>query len=326
MSAASRRARPAGALSLLLLAAGCRGPLRAPLAPAQVDVQLTVVEPQVDAGMPVTIELHSWTSGDWELPPLVPGVQAPGADPDAPPELVLRQTADEGPVSDGGRQHRLQRFELSGPDGSYIVGLPELEAAGAGDAVRTIEVPPVFVDIGVAPPTAGDLGELVAAPPPEPPPVWPWVAAGGGVLLAAGIAAWLVHRRRHRPPPPPVPAHVRAREAWDRARASGLDEDALAQELSGVLRAYLEALSGWPATARTTREIDRYLGAEGLLDGDHRARARRILDATDRRKYAREGGGQGFFEALDDDFAAVLAATTPRVAPESAGDAGGPDA
>jgi hypothetical protein len=42
-------------------------------------------------------------------------------------------------------------------------------------------------------------------------------------------------------------------------------------------------------------------------------RARHILDATDRLKFAREGGGTGFFEALDDDFTAVLDATRPRV-------------
>jgi hypothetical protein len=296
---------------LPMLLVGCGGPaLREALAPAQVDVQLEVVDPQVASGEPVEIVVHGWTSGDWELPPLVPGVQAPGVDENAPPELVLRRVSEEGPVSDGGREHRIHRYALDAPDGSYIVGLPELEAAGSGDAVRTIEVPPVFVDVGVPPPVAGDMGELAVAPPPEPAPVWPWVAVGAGVLLAGGIAAWLVHRRRNRPPPPPVPAHVRAQRAWEQARREHVVESDLAQALSEVLRRYLEDISGWPATARTTREIDGFLAAERLLDRDHRARARRILDATDRLKYAREGGGSGFFERMDEDFAAVIQATT----------------
>jgi hypothetical protein len=101
-----------------------------------------------------------------------------------------------------------------------------------------------------------------------------------------------------------------ARRAWDEARRAGLDDHALALRLSNVLRTYFDDAIGFPASARTTREILVHL--EGVLDAAHRGRARHILDATDRLKFAREGGGAGFFEALDDDFAAVLEATRPR--------------
>lgn len=291
---------------------GCAPELRAPLAPAEVDVQLTVVDAQVDSGEEVFMELHTWTRGDWTLPELVPGIQI--GDPDAPrPDLKMRLDHDSGPVQDGGRVHTIQRFAIGGPDGSYIVGLGEIEAQGAGDAVRTIEVPPVFVDIGVEPPVAGDVGDLLPAPPPPEPPLWPWVAAASGIVLAGGVAWWLMwHRGRDKPLPPPVPAHIVAREAWARARAAEQDENSLAQALSGILRVYLEDISGWPASARTTREIDGWLAHEKLLDLSHRQQARRILDATDRLKYAREGGGQGFFEQLDVDFEAVIAATEVR--------------
>lgn len=90
---------------------------------------------------------------------------------------------------------------------------------------------------------------------------------------------------------------------------------ALALELSRILRVYVEAITGFPATARTSREILRALETEARLELSLRVRAGHILDATDRLKFAREGGGEGFFKALDEDFLAVLDATRPKPPP-----------
>ena len=115
--------------------------------------------------------------------------------------------------------------------------------------------------------------------------------------------------------PPPLPPHVLAERAWAEALAAGMDDHALAVALSMVLRAYLEGRGGFPATAGTTTEILGHLEKGGFGDRtlgiDDRMRRARILDATDRLKFAREGGGENFFAALDADFRAVLQATRP---------------
>ena len=116
-----------------------------------------------------------------------------------------------------------------------------------------------------------------------------------------------------------------ARRAWLLAREAGLDDHGLALALSRILREYYQRITGWPATARTTREILLHMDDRGLLPADVRLRARRVLDATDRLKFAREGGGEGFFEALEQDFEMVLDATSPgpAAAPTAAPPAGG---
>jgi hypothetical protein len=82
-----------------------------------------------------------------------------------------------------------------------------------------------------------------------------------------------------------------------------------------VLRVYIEAQCGFRATAGTTSEIINGIEDAGFgthkLGVDDGLRIGRILDATDRLKFAREGGGEDFFEALDRDFEALINATRP---------------
>ncbi|RME26280.1 MAG: hypothetical protein D6798_07025, partial [Deltaproteobacteria bacterium] len=92
---------------------------------------------------------------------------------------------------------------------------------------------------------------------------------------------------------------------------AGLDDHAQALALSKVLREYLEAITGWPATMRTGPEIMAWLEREGIVGPTARVHAGHILSATDRLKFAREGGGEEFFRQLDDDFDHVLEATRP---------------
>ncbi len=50
---------------------------------------------------------------------------------------------------------------------------------------------------------------------------------------------------------------------------------------------------------------------EQALQDWRRQRAAGLLDATDRLKFAREGGGASFFAELDEDFEAIIEATRP---------------
>lgn len=301
---------------LVLALSGCGGPSAlAPLAPPEVDLVARVSQAHVDKDQPVQLEIRGTASEGWTLQP--GAVSAEG--------LTVTPTAQEGPVQTGDQQVWTWRYELSGPPGSYVVEPGGGSASGPGDQRRDIETPPLFVDIGVTGPTGGPMADVEAPPPPEPPP-WGLIAAGGALALAA-LGAGIWWRRRARapvPPPPPEPPHVLASRAWERARLSDLDDHALALELSRVLRVYVEAITGFPATARTSREILRALESEVRLEPSLRVRAGHILDATDRLKFAREGGGEAFFKSLDEDFLAVIEATRPAdPAPPAPPDADG---
>jgi len=238
--------------------------------------------------------------------------------------LTTAERSVDGPSVVGNRSRTVATFELSGEDGSHVVVVPPVEATGPGDQTRTIEPPPVFVDIGKAPaPLSGLVGPEAI---PEEAGWSPWVVAGavGSGLLALGLAAWLVVRARRRPTPLPDPADVVARAAWQAARQNISDDHALALALSQIFRQFLQEVTGFPMLARTTREIVRQLEQEELVAAAMRQQARRVLDATDRLKFAREGGGEDFFHALEIDFLAVVDAMSMPTAEEGgeADDAG----
>ena len=90
-----------------------------------------------------------------------------------------------------------------------------------------------------------------------------------------------------------------------------------------ILREYIEARAGVPATKGTTNEILTHFEAHGFdgmqFDVEARMRVQRILDATDRLKFAREGGGEMFFESLDKDFEAIINATRPAPTEDGVG-------
>lgn len=294
-----------GALLILALSGCSGGGALDALAPPEVDLVARVEASKVDKDQPVHLEIRGTASEGWTL---TPGqLEAEGLQVDAKPV--------EGPALSGQQQVWIWRYDLSGPPGSYVIEPGGAKADGPGDQHRDIETPPIFVDIGVAGPTGGPMAELEELPPPEPPP-WGLIAAGAALAVAALAAlVWYIRRPRAvAPPPPPDPPHVLAQRAWEKARLSGLDDHSLALELSRVLRVYVEAITAFPATARTSREILRALETEARLDLSLRVRAGHILDATDRLKFAREGGGEAFFKALDEDFLAILEATRPRPA------------
>ncbi len=296
--------------SLLLLMTACSGPPSLPpLAAPPVDVELWVAETHVPTGSPVEVEVRVWQTDGWTL-----DVSAPVGE-----GLTVQPGAIDGPSLVGTRTRTVARFSLSGDDGSYVIGMAPVVAHGPGDQERTIEPAPLFVDIGVDGPKTGELADVETPPPPPPPDPTPWIIGLTSAALLAGLAGAIWWRsRRPAPPPPPVPSDVAARAAWAAARASSLDDHALALALSRILREYVEAVTAYPATARTTNEILGWMEQEGLLAPSLRIQLARVLDATDRLKFAREGGGTGFFDALEADFLAVVNALMPASAPASA--------
>ncbi len=296
---------------LWLVACFGAGPLPA-LAPPQAEVTVVALDAKVESGEPVLVEVKSWSSEGWDVQPGTPFAE--GLDT----ELV----AEEGPIQVDGRDVYTWRYALNGPDGSYVVAVSEGQGRGPDDQERTFDPSPLFVDIGVKGPTGGPMAGFADAPPPKPPP-YRWIAITAAVVLFAVFLVWLIRRwLRNRPVvvAPPTPPHVLAQGAWANARAQIKEDHALAVRLSMILREYIEARTAVPATKGTTNEILKHFEHHGFdgrqFDVEAGMRVQRILDATDRLKFAREGGGDLFFQSLDKDFEAIINATRPMAAPD----------
>lgn len=292
------------ALSCGLLVGCGSTPALPPLAPPPVDVEVDVAHTVVESGAPVEVDVTVWASDGWALSPATPVAEG----------LRVVERSVDGPVVVGDRTRTTTTWELTGADGPYVVVVPPVEARGPGDQSRTLEPAPVFVDIGTPPPALDGLVDVEAIPEAAEPPV-AWIVAGGtvGVLGLGLVAVALVLVARSKPAPRPEPAEVVARTAWSAARRDVADDHALALALSQIFRRFLQAVTGFPTLSRTTRELVTFLETEDLLDAELRQRSRRVLDATDRLKFAREGGGDAFFDALEQDFLAVVDALSgPR--------------
>lgn len=306
MHAGTLISRIAGALCLGALA--CQPAVAPAPAPEPVAVELSAAARAVPAGEDAQVSLVVALAPGWSLE--LPDPAAEG--------FTLTLQGEEGPVNDRGRARRVRRYALSGPAGSAVVGLPPLRALGPQGAEQAVEVPPLFIDLGVTGPTGGPMDEALALAPPPPEPPYLWIGAGGLVVVGAGLSMLILAKLRGgRAEAAPLPPHARAAREWLEARAAGLDDQALAFALSEVLRRYIEAVSGWPATSATPREISAWMAEVGWLSPEARAQADRVLRATDLLKFARDGGGDAFFNQLEADFEGVLLASRPARAPHA---------
>ena len=275
------------------------------LAPPQAEVTVEAVEAKVAAGEPILVEVKSWAAEGWEVHPGVPYAEG----------LTVELVSEEGPIQTDGRAVRTWVYGLTGDKGSYVIATSTGHATGPGDQEREFEIQPIFADVGVPGPNGGPMAGLADVPE-EPPPPWGWIIASALFTVLLGLI-WRWWRRRPKTLPPPIPPHIVAQGAWADARAQIEEDHPLALALSMVLRVYIEARCGFPATAGTTNEIIKGIEKTGFdsqpLGIDDGLRIGRILDATDRLKFAREGGGEEFFTSLDRDFEALINATRPNL-------------
>ena len=285
-------------LPLLLLACG-RGPLP-PTAPPPAELRLEVKQTRLESGDSLT--LHRWTAPGWTLP--LPTPSAPG--------LELLPTPSQAPLLENGRSREDTVWTLAGAPGSYVVSLPSTEAIGPGGERLRLPEQNVFIDLGVTGPAVDEMAGLEIAPEPRPFPVAALVGALGVTALIVG--AFIGFRRRKPALAAPLSPEALARRSWQQARIGEAHAQAFA--LSRVLRSVLENRLNFQANAATPRELRVVLG-QSPLDETGQAGAMRILEATDRLKFAREGGGDGFFEAMDADFELVLRQLYPIAPPGS---------
>ncbi|MEL6349270.1 MAG: hypothetical protein AAFV53_39580 [Myxococcota bacterium] len=276
---------------MILLWLACSPPARPPAASPPVDVQAQISAAQVAEDQPVELTVTAAVAEGWQLQLAPPQAEGLSITPGAPTAA--------GDVA-------VYPYQLSGPPGSYIL-LPAAGEITSPDGERQpLQVAPIFVDIGVEGPSGGELADFSTTPPAAPLP-WGLIAGGAFVCLAViGAGLWLV-RRGGDTVAPPEPADVRARRRWQATRRAPISAPEMAIRLSAIFREYLEEAYGFPATKGTSREVLRGLTEQIQAPVALRMTLTGLLEASDRLKFAREGGGEDFFRELDASFEAVLA-------------------
>lgn len=213
----------------------------------------------------------------------------------------------------GDRVVTTTRYAFAGKPGHYEI--PGFVAAGDGPAgpVRA-ESGALFVDISVKPVAVGKMVGIDEPAAIRRVPGWLKIGLlGTASLLVGGV--WLAFRgftRRTPPPVPEEPPDVLALRAWAAVRRdASLSDDERALALSRIFRDYTEVVLHFPAAKYSTTEILEHLTQLPHLEEGNLPRAKRLLRATDRVKYAGDQPKEELFDELDADLRAFVASTRP---------------
>jgi hypothetical protein len=212
----------------------------------------------------------------------------------------------------GGRSVLTQRLPLRGSPGRYIV-----EGVCAqpdnGDPASCAE--PLYLDLG-EPPDRSAMADIAE---PERLYYLPLRELAAAAALAA-LGLWAYRRRAattvEAPPAPlapPEPPDLAALRRWEAVRRdASLSDFDKALALSEIFRAYAEAVLLFPARAWSTTQTLEHLTQLTQLPQENVPRARRLLRATDRVKYAEDRPTAQFFEDLDSDLRAFIDSTRSK--------------
>lgn len=293
-------------MSLVLFLWACQeAQMLDPLAQPDVAVEVGVDRKAVASQDEIAFELRISTREGWSVQPFELDFGELSAE-------ELEATVEDIPVG----EQAVFRYGLSGAEGSYILEPQSFVFTGPEGQEVERESTRLFVDIGTAGPSSELEGLFELPPAPESP--WPrrLKALSAGLVALALLALWWRRRPDQEPTALPlVPADQEALDAWEQAYTKqGLDDHARALLLSQIYRRYLERVFELPASAFTSAEVLRSIKAD--LSEDQWGQSRRLLNATDRIKYARRGGGSALFEALDRDFRDLIATTRWRLEPK----------
>lgn len=207
-----------------------------------------------------------------------------------------------------------QRYRFRGDKGSYEIGQLEAVWHGPDEALR-VESSPLFVDLSTDAPREGEISGIV-----EPSRLFeiPWAvigAIGGAIALLFG-GTLLAFRKPKVVKLAAVQAEapdIVAIRQWEAVRRDeALDDHDKALNLSRIFREYTDVVLGFPASAWTTTETVNHLRGLSHLPEGNVPRARRLLRATDKVKFAEARPGQDFFDDLDADLRAFVGSTRPH--------------
>ncbi len=153
------------------------------------------------------------------------------------------------------------------------------------------------------------MPEILDIQPPVQYPEFPWIylalAAGLSLLGLALCSWWAWVRRRKSSQMPLTPSQV-ALEALVRlqSRRRETPSDALAEELSAILRAYISAQFGLRAMHLTTPEFLAQAAQTNLITADQRSMLSAFLQQLDNWKF-QPRQEVGDVETIDEAFSAV---------------------
>jgi hypothetical protein len=215
-------------------------------------------------------------------------------------------------LSDGPREKLLgsQRrqtwlYTLSAKPGSYVIYPGELQI----DDTPPITVSPIFVDVAIQGPHS-ELLELDI--PPEPSETsWGWlygVSFASLIFVGVGVMIW---KRWGVATETQSPVQV-AQQSWFEVKNSEASEHKRAVALSQILRQFLESRSGQPVLNMGPSELQDWL-VDSQEFGPMNTTICRLLLALDGFKFAREGGGEKWFAAQEEQFLSIIQYSEERV-------------
>lgn len=232
-----------------------------------------------------------------------------------PPEAtnLTFSDAEERVERLGDRAVTTRTYPFKGRPGPYVISPICATVTGSDDPPACSM--PLYIDVGVKPDRSAmaDIAEPSGTWPAVP---WAWVF--GGLALAGLVGAYGLRSWQRRPEPevaavPTEPPHLAAIRQWEAIRDDAtLSDFDKALGLSEVFRAYAEAALSFPARAYTTTETLAHLASLDALPKMNVPRARRLLRATDRVKYAEAAPGSHFFDDLEADLHAFIDQTRPH--------------
>ena len=143
--------------------------------------------------------------------------------------------------------------------------------------------------------------------------IWLWIALGALALLAVvSLVVWLWMRARSRVPiVPPIPAHIRAKQALQKALELIAQPKSFCIVVSDTVRLYLEERFNFRAPERTTEEFLRELGETNLLTPEQKESLGRFLESCDLVKFAKYEPGENELRELHTSAIRLVEETEP---------------
>ncbi len=175
--------------------------------------------------------------------------------------------------------------------------------------------------ITTSPPPAAALSPAVQdirdiKPPIAIPNAWEWVwwTLGALVVLALLYFAWRYWQKRRSqiPVEPPVPAHIRAKQKLEEARALIAQPKPFCILVSDTIRAYLEEQFDFRAPERTTEEFLYELQATDLLLPEQKESLGKFLESCDLVKFAKYEPGEAELRELHGAAVRLVEETEPK--------------
>ena len=265
-------------------------------ASGDVEINAKLKTAKVESGSALVLVIELYVPSGWDNEYSGPSVQ--GLDI-SPPTSSKRVVVGE-------RWRQVLQFSLSGSDGSYIIEPGTLSATLPDGTKAEKKAPKIYADIEEGP--SSELQGLHEPPDvsSEESSIWIVVLSIGGVIVLLAIAYVFFRRKK-----PKLTPSQQALKDWELARNQISDDHGLAIALSSILRRYIDVIFNANTINCSPNEAKQWLESSPV-PVRFRQNAVRIFDATNRLKFARDGGGGPFFDSLNKDFFRFIKATEPK--------------